>query len=446
MFSDRLSIVPDALSPQYRLERLVYRGAAASIYLGEEHSFGTRVAVKVLHEEMAATVDADRFRSEFSLLRELRHPNIVPVYDSGDIDGLPYYVMPFIEGETLRARLSRVGPLPFAETLRITEDVARALQFAHRYRTVHRDVKPENIILDGDRALVLDFGIALTLDAAEASRRTLPGLALGTVHYMSPEQVGSDAPIDERSDIYSLACVVYEMIAGHPPFTGGVTAVMHRHLATTPRSLTSVCPGTSPAVGAVLARALEKQPCDRYPTAGAFLSALRDAAPGVRAIEPRVAVVPFVQVCGEPRVESFSDGVSEEIISELREFGNVVVAAEPAIGPRAVRAHVPSIARTAASDLLLFGDVRESEDTVTISASLIDGRTGRRVWRGTSTGAHQRELNRVSAPVRELATAVAFALGIARRPSVPDRRCSEATPLVHSSRTIPGSLGRSAVR
>ena len=445
MFSERLSIVLDALGPRYRLECLLHRGVASCIYLAEDRSLGRRVAVKVLHEEMAATVDADRFRSEFGLLANLRHPNIVPVYDSGEIDGLPYYVMPFIEGETLRARLSRLGRLPFAETLRIADDVARALQFAHRHRIVHRDVKPENIILDRDRALVLDFGIALVLDATEASRRTLPGLTLGTVHYMSPEQVGADAPIDGRSDVYSLACVVYEMIAGHPPFTGGLTTVMHRHLATKPRSLASVCPGTSPALGAVLARALEKQPHDRYPTAGAFLAALRAAAPGVRAVEPRLAVAPFTRVCAEPRVDALSDGVSEEIISALRELDGLAVNAEPAIGPRARRMHVAAIARGAASDVLMLGDIHESDAAVVVSASLFEARTGRRLWRGTATVARP-ELGRVTEPARELAAQIAAVLGIARPSSSADRWCSEATPLVHSSRTTSGSHGRSAVR
>ena len=170
MFSERLSIVPDALSPRYRLECLLHRGAAACIYLAEDRSLGQRVAVKVLHEEMAATIDADRFRSEFSLLAQLRHPNIVPVYESGEIDGLLYLVMPFIEGETLRTRLSRLGRLPFAEVLSITEDIARALQFAHRHRVVHRDVKPENIILDRDRALVLVVALTGYGQAADVQR------------------------------------------------------------------------------------------------------------------------------------------------------------------------------------------------------------------------------------------------------------------------------------
>jgi len=445
MFSERLSIVPDALSPRYRLECLLHRGAAACIYLAEDRSLGQRAAVKVLHEEMGATIDADRFRSEFSLLAQLRHPNIVPVYDSGEINGLAYHVMPFIEGETLRARLSRLGRLPLAEVLRITEDIARALQFAHRHRVVHRDIKPENIILDRDRALVLDFGIALALDGAEASRRTLPGLTVGTVQYMSPEQFGTDAPIDGRSDIYSLACVVYEMIGGHPPFTGGLTAVMHRHVAMKPRCLASVCPGTSPALGAVLARALEKQPGDRYPTAGAFVSALRAASPGVRVIEPRIAVAPFAHVCDEPRVDTFSDGLSEEILSVLREFDNVVVAAESPVVPGGPT-HVTQIARTANVDVLLMGEVQDrADDTAVMSASLFDARTGRRIWHGAAAGPRRTEVGGVSEPARDLGTAVGIALGLSRRPSSPDRRCNEGTLHARPARTIAGSHGRSVV-
>src|SRR5215207_8713255 len=267
MISEHFARIAKALGPRYRVDRLLQSGAAAYVYVAEDSASRCRVAVKVLREEMAATVDAERFMAEIGVVGRLRHPNIVPVNDSGDIDGVPYYVMPFIEGETLRARLSRLGRIPLTDALRITEDIARALDFAHRHHIVHRDIKPENVMLDGGRALVLDFGIALALDALDSmefSRRTLPGLTLGTLHYMSPEQLDGAIELDGRSDQYSLACVLYEMLCGRPPFTGTLNAVMRQHVVDRPRCLTVVCGGAPSLVGAALSRALEKSPHERY--------------------------------------------------------------------------------------------------------------------------------------------------------------------------------------
>ena len=256
MNTEHFAMIASALGTRYRVERLLQGGVAACVYLAEDHTSGRRVAVKVLRDEMAATVNADRFLAEINVVRQLRHPNIVPMFDSGDIDGIPYYVMPFVEGETLRARLSRLGRIPLADTLRIAEDVARALHFAHRHHVVHRDIKPENVMLEGDRALVLDFGIALALDTIEAPRRTLPGLTLGTFHYMSPEQVDGDAEIDGRSDIYSLACTLYEMLSGRPPFLGTPNAVIRQQVSARPRPLAALCAGIPPRLDAALLRAL----------------------------------------------------------------------------------------------------------------------------------------------------------------------------------------------
>jgi tRNA A-37 threonylcarbamoyl transferase component Bud32/TolB-like protein len=449
MISDRFASIAAALHPRYRLDRLLQRGTAASVYLADDRALGQRVAVKVLHDEMAATVDADRFRSEIQLLAQLRHPHIVPVYDSGEADSLPYYVMPFIDGETLRARLSRLGRLPLAEMLAITEDVARALQFAHRHRIVHRDIKPENIILDRGRALVLDFGIALALDGVEASRRTLPGLAVGTVHYMSPEQLDTVAVVDGRSDVYSLACVVYEMMCGHPPFTGGLTSVMRAHMGAKPRSIITVCPGASTSLGRVVSRALEKKPDARYPTAGAFLAALRGAAPRVRVVGQRVAVAPFVHIGDEPRVDAFSDGIGEEIGSALRQFDGILVAAErPLESTEGDDTCVAHVGCAVDGDALLIGDVhdRGGDAGVLIAASLFDTRRGQRIWHGTAAGALTGELGGLSQPACDMASAVARALGIRRRPEFPDCCGDETTRLAPRQRFISGSNGRSAAR
>ena len=268
--SDHFASIADSLSLRYRFERTLQSGIAAHVYLAEDRTLGRRVAVKVLRDEMAATVNAERFMAEIRVCAQLRHPNIVPVHESGEVGGLPYFVMPFIDGETLRARLARAGRLSLAETLRITEDVARALDFAHRHHIVHRDIKPENVMLYRGRALVLDFGIALAMDAVDASRRTIPGLTLGTLHYMSPEQAAGESPVDGRSDIYSLACVVYEMLSGRPPFIGSPMTLIHRHLMAKPRPLSAVCRGMPAKIGCVLSRALVKTPHARYDTAASF--------------------------------------------------------------------------------------------------------------------------------------------------------------------------------
>jgi serine/threonine-protein kinase len=307
MHTEHFATVADALRNRYRLERVLQHGLVADVYVAEDRSSGRRVAVKVLRDEMASTVSAERFMAEIDVVRQLRHPNIVPMWDSGDIAGVPYYIMPFIEGETLRARLARLGRIPLAEALRITADIARALHFAHRHHVIHRDIKPENVMLDRGRGLVLDFGIALVMDMLETPRRTLPGLTLGTFHYMSPEQVDGDGEIDGRSDIYSLACVLYEMLSGRPPFTGTPNAVMRRQLSERPRSLVSLCSGVPQKLDAALLRALEKSPDRRYATAGAFISALASGTHRVRVIGRRVAVIPFVHASARPVVDPYSD-------------------------------------------------------------------------------------------------------------------------------------------
>jgi serine/threonine-protein kinase len=415
MFSEHLATIADALRDRYRIERLLQSGVAAYVFLAKDLTSGRRVAVKVLRDEMTATVNADRFLSEINLARALRHPNIVPVIDSGDIGGLPYYVMPFIEGETLRARLTRLGRLPLADTLRITEDVARALQFAHRHHVVHRDIKPENVMLCGGRALVLDFGIALMLDSTDAPRRTLPGLTLGTFHYMSPEQLDDGAEIDARSDVYSLACVVYEMLSGCPPFTGTPNAVIRRHLSDRPRSLASMCT-VPPKIDAALLRALDKLPGRRFPSAASFMAALASGSHRVRVIGRRVAVIPFVHACACPAVDTFSDGVGEEVADALREFEGVVIAPNVCADPEVVSGYITQICRRTGGDVALLGDVRRSDDgrAVLITATLFDGRTGRRLWSGASAARCRADLGTPASPAREIARAVASALGTTR--------------------------------
>ncbi|MFN2315452.1 MAG: serine/threonine-protein kinase, partial [Gemmatimonadales bacterium] len=214
---DRLAA---ALSRSYRLERELGQGGMATVYLAEDLKHRRRVAVKVLKPELAAVLGAERFVQEITTTAALQHPHILPLFDSGEADGFLYYVMPFIDGETLRSKLDRDTQLGIEQSVRIASDVASALHYAHQHGVIHRDIKPENILLHDGRPMVADFGIALAVSAAAGGRMTETGLSLGTPHYMSPEQATAEKEISARSDVYSLGSVLYEMLTGSPPHVG----------------------------------------------------------------------------------------------------------------------------------------------------------------------------------------------------------------------------------
>jgi serine/threonine-protein kinase len=283
MTSSHFNRLAKSLSATYRLNSRLGSGGAAHVYVAEELANGRRVAIKVLREEQATTVSVERFLGEINIAAQLVHPNIVPLYGSGTADGLPYYVMPLVGGQSLRARLNRAGRLPLDEVLHICTEVSAALDYAHRRRVVHRDIKPENVLLHLGRALVVDFGIALALDAIEHPRWTMPGSVPGTPYYMSPEQAQGDKVIDGRSDVYGLACVAYEMIAGHPPFTGSPNLVYLRQMSAEPMPLCCRFPGVPHGFSAAVSRALSKQPADRFATAGAFAAAMRAGSQSIAA-------------------------------------------------------------------------------------------------------------------------------------------------------------------
>ena len=272
-----------SLRTAYRLKSTLGSGGAAHVYVADDVRTGRPVAIKVLREEQAMTVSAARFLAEINIAARLEHPNIVPLYGSGTADGLPYYVMPYVEGESLRTRLKAAGRLPLDEVLHICDEVSAALDYAHRRQVVHRDIKPENVLLHSGRAQVLDFGIALALDNVEHPRRTMPGSAPGTPYYMSPEQAQGDSHIDGRSDVYSLACLVYEMIYGHPPFIGTPSVVFLRQIAAEPMPLCCRMPSVPHGLSAAVSRALAKPPAHRFATAGAFVTAMRAGAYGLEA-------------------------------------------------------------------------------------------------------------------------------------------------------------------
>ena len=272
---DRVSA---ALAGRYAIVRELGRGGMATVYLAHDVKHHRPVAIKVLRPELAASLGAERFLREIEVAAGLQHPHILPLHDSGEADGLLYYVMPYVDGESLRDRLTRERQLPVEEVLEIARDVADALDHAHRHGVVHRDIKPENILLQDGRAVVADFGIARAVGAAAEERLTGTGLAVGTPAYMSPEQATADPHHDGRSDVYSLACVVYEMLAGEPPFTGpSAEAVIAKRLAVAPAPLSVVRETIPAAADDAMARALARTPADRFPTAGEFIAALSTA-------------------------------------------------------------------------------------------------------------------------------------------------------------------------
>ena len=270
--SERLA---KALADRYRIERELGAGGMATVYLAEDVKHRRRVAVKVLHPDLAAALGGERFLTEIRTTANLQHPHILPLHDSGALDGFLFYVMPFIDGETLRTRLARERQLPVADALRITREVADALAYAHAQGVIHRDIKPENILLQGGHALVADFGIALAVQTAGGQRMTQTGLSLGTPQYMSPEQAMGERTIDARSDLYALGAVTYEMLTGDAPFTGSsVQAIVARVLTEKPAPIRTVRDTVPVAVERAVLRALSKLPADRQGSAREFSEAL----------------------------------------------------------------------------------------------------------------------------------------------------------------------------
>ena len=264
-----------ALGSTYRLERELGAGGMATVYLAQDLKHDRKVAIKVLKPELAAVLGAERFVVEIKTTASLQHPHILPLFDSGAADGFLYYVMPYIEGETLRARLDRETQLGVEEAVRLTASVADALDYAHRHGVIHRDIKPENILLHDGRPMVADFGIALAVSAAAGGRMTETGLSLGTPHYMSPEQATAEKEISGRSDIYSLGTVLFEMLAGQPPHIGGAAQQIIMKIITEPAApVTTLRKSVPPNVAAAVAKALEKLPADRFESAQAFADAL----------------------------------------------------------------------------------------------------------------------------------------------------------------------------
>ncbi len=385
----------DALSDRYRVERTLGRGGMATVFLAEDLKHRRRVAIKVLEPDVAAAIGSERFLGEIETVARLTHPHILPLHDSGVADGLLYYVMPYVKGESLRDRLARERQLPLEDALRIAREVADALDYAHRRGIVHRDIKPGNILLDEQHAMVADFGVARALAAVGDERLTRTGVTVGTPSYMSPEQVAGGAA-DARSDVYALGCVLYEMLAGQAPFTGPTAeSILFQHLNAAPPRVTSLRPSVPGRVEQVILKALARTPADRYATGAEFAEAARlaselasahspgpaaDSAP-VRRGPPSVAVLPFIDMSPAKDQEHLADGLAEELINALVRVRNLrVVARTSAFAFKGAKLDVREIGARLSVDTVLEGSVRTSGNRLRITAQLISVADGFHLW------------------------------------------------------------------
>lgn len=376
-----------ALTGRYAIERELGHGGTALVFLGQDPKHERLVAIKVLRPELTIALGAERFLREIKVTARLNHPHILPLLDSGEADGFLYYVMPYVEGESLRDRLDREHRLAVEEALVITREVADALEYAHQHGVVHRDVKPENILISAGHAVVADFGIARAIQAAGDQTTTQTGILLGTPAYMSPEQAAGESELDGRSDIYSLGCVLYEMWAGAPPFAGSSAhAVMAMRFTHRPPDVASVRDAVPVWGSRAVARALARDPAERYATAAQFAAALIAPEPGSpaardTAIEKSIAVLPFTNMSSDPEIGYFGDGIAEEIINALAQLPGLRVAGRSsAFSFRGKGEDLRLIGDRLSVGTVLEGSVRKAGAQLRITAQLINVADGYHLW------------------------------------------------------------------
>src|SRR2546426_4690775 len=357
-----------ALGDRYTIDRVLGRGGMATVYVAEDRRHGRQVAIKVLRPDVAAAIGAERFLREITIAARLTHPHVLPLIDSGQAAGSLYYVMPYVRGETLRQRLVRERWLPLKDALGIARELGAGLDYAHREGFIHRDVKPENVLLADGHAVIADFGIARAIFQAGGDHVTEVGLAIGTPEYMSPEQAAGDRELDGRCDVYALACVIYEMLAGEPPFSGdSARAIIAKHLSEPPQPLRARRPDAPAAVEQALARALAKDPADRFASVAAFTTALEETRPGVvPAIVGKtrsIAVLPFVNASADPENEYLSDGISDELINALTKVDGLRIASRTsAFALKGKPQDIRAIGALLGVSAVLEGTVRKSGD------------------------------------------------------------------------------------
>ncbi len=379
-----------ALAARYRLGRELGSGGMATVYLADDLKHGRQVAIKVLRPDLAASLGAERFLREIGIAAQLSHPHLVPLIDSGEADGLLYYVAPHVTGGSLRDRLAREGRLPLKDALRIAREVGAALDYAHRAGFVHRDVKPENILFADGLAVLADFGIARACagpgSAGGGGGVTEAGIAVGTPEYMSPEQAAGEQDLAGPSDLYSLACVVYEMLTGQPPIRGDNPRVtMARQVTATPTAVRAARPEVPATLERAIGKALAKDPASRFATVAEFTAALEAPAPPgglTRSMTVRsVAVLPFVNASPDPENEYLSDGITDELIDALAKVEGLRVASRTSVfalkgKPQDVRA----IGALLGASEVLEGTVRKAGDRLRITAQLASTEDGRLLW------------------------------------------------------------------
>ncbi|WP_411282022.1 protein kinase domain-containing protein [Gemmatimonas sp.] len=383
--SDPLSHIRSALADRYRVERELGAGGMATVYLAHDLRHDRDVAIKVLHPDLGVALGVERFLAEIRTTARLQHPHIVPVFDSGHVGDTLYFVMPLVEGETLRARIARERRLPVSEAVRIVREVADALDFAHTQGILHRDLKPENILLSRGHAVLADFGIAASMRAPEDQRLTRVGTSLGTPAYMSPEQATADRDLGPESDVYALSTILFELLTGELPFTGATfeAMIVQRYTHDAPRCVSRRV-DTPPACDAAIARALSREPADRFASARAFAAALGEpqaASPNAPGEQASLAVLPFTNLSPDAENGYFADGLTEEVIIALSKVRALRVCSRSTVMPYRDRTGTPGdIARELGVSHLLQGSVRKAGNRLRVTASLLDASRDAALW------------------------------------------------------------------
>ncbi len=404
----------------YAIERELGRGGMAIVYLAEDLKHHRKVAVKVLRPDLAVSLGSGRFLREIEIAAHLTHPHILTVLDSGNAAGFLYFVMPYVEGESLRDKLTREIELPIVEAVRILRDVVDALVYAHDHGVVHRDIKPANILIYQKHAMLTDFGVAKALSHASSEEElTSAGIAIGTPEYMAPEQAAADPHIDHRADIYSVGAVAYELLTSRPPFAGtSPQAVLAAQITEAPEPVMNRRATVPPDLGQAVMKCLEKKPADRWQSCNELLTQLESpeiggpsgrsvpASSGVGAANPRhsIAVLPFIDLSSDGNNDCFADSIAAAVIGELANVSGIrVTARTSAFAYKGKNQDVRRIAAQLMVKTVLEGSVLRVGNRVRISAQLIDATDGFQLWSQT----HDRELNDPLAVHEEVARAIA---------------------------------------
>jgi serine/threonine protein kinase/Tfp pilus assembly protein PilF len=416
-----LERIRDAFSQYYTLDRELGRGGMATVYLAQDGKHERLVALKVLHPDLAASLGPERFLREIKLAARLNHPHILPLHDSGEADGFLYYVMPYIEGESVRERLDREQHFNVEEAVHHGRAIASALHYAHRQGIVHRDIKPENVMLYEGEAMVMDFGIAKAVSVAGHETLTQTGMMIGTPAYVSPEQAAGETNLDGKTDQYSLGCVLYEMLSGERPFSGATPqAVMAKRFSETPRALRTIRSSIPESVERAVAKAMSTDAAARYSTAAQFGQALASGnllTPTDTASLPHaavsaaksVAVLPFTNMSADPDNEYFTDGMAEEIINALNKVQSLRVAARTSsFAFKGKNEDVGEIGRKLKVSTVLEGSVRKMGNRLRITAQLVNVADGYHLW----SERYDREMEDVFAIQDDISGAIVKALKV----------------------------------